>query len=61
MKKTKQTPTENATEMFYLLADNQYTLSELKRRKKQGKFLTIAEERRLSAAAKKSNQTPTQA
>ena len=61
MKKSKSTPIDKAAEFFCDIADNQYTLSQLRKRRKQGKFLTVAESRRLVAADKKATQKSTQA
>jgi hypothetical protein len=52
MKKSTSTKSNLTEELFVILADTQYTLSQLRKRRKQGKFLTLAESKRLIEADK---------
>jgi hypothetical protein len=52
MKNSTSTNTDKATEFFILIADSQFTISQLKKRQKQGKFLTLAQSKRLLASNK---------
>lgn len=52
MKNSTSTNSNKVTEFFILIADTQFTLSQLRKRRKQGKFLTVAQSKRLAAADK---------